>query len=567
MQVRTVSRNTKLMALAAVAIMFVSGCLILFQGKDVEASAANSSDTAYETVVRYTTDIPSGISNTYNDTAAPSDRDVTYNGNVISTEYNPQVWDYGTKWYSIKSYVVDSTVVFTGWQYRIGEDTYTTSTFAPGDVLHYVDGRWYFCESRNGNWYTGTDGTALYTTDSVGNPIVTKDGDNNVSVDSEKVQYIYVKATWDKITRVDQASNANNFTKYDNGSPYTQFHLVTGSLSLNNDKPVKNATIRSVEDSAIITFNNYTIGGDLIIDSGVYNFYHNGGNHLDGHGGIYANGHLLILGDGIKNVVNSGDEERYLAYRLGNVAGGSSNNTGLESTKVIVHSGLYASVVAGSTRGTVSKDCVLIMNGGQVTDTLMGAGSAGKTNGNAYIYATGLRMYGDYYEEDMLDDGVLNSSFDEIQDVRGRIIKPYESSIFTGGGSGSSNTNRNSYIQNTYVFISGDSSAWDVQASGRRDGAVVDNSSNVEVSGKAVIKHVLCGSITDGISSGTNKQCAKNVNLVVRGDAKIAAVFGAGYDTFYKANGASMYGSDSSINVKIHGGTVGYVYGGGYRGS
>ena len=83
------------------------------------------------------------------------------------------------------------------------------------------------------------------------------------------------------------------------------------------------------------------------------------------------------------------------------------------------------------------------------------------------------------------------------------------------------------------------------------------------------------GSITDGLDGDTghgspsnnkSNQCVKNTHIVISDNAKVASVFGAGYDTFYTSNYSSMF-NGGTILIEIKGGTVGYIYGGGYRGS
>ena len=74
-------------------------------------------------------------------------KSLTYYGTVISTEYNPQVWEFsGERWFAIKDYTIDSTYVFTGWKYAtagsIVDGVFTPSaltsvSYDPGDVLLY----------------------------------------------------------------------------------------------------------------------------------------------------------------------------------------------------------------------------------------------------------------------------------------------------------------------------------------------------------------------------------------------------------------------------------------------
>ena len=522
----------KLTAIFAVALFVLSLGTALASNSSAEQ--INTADTANTTKVVYDPGTPTELNGTYNnDTFSPEVRTVTYHGNIISTEYNPQVWEYDTKWYGIIQYAATYTTVFTGWSYRTAENTYEAG-YDPGDVLTYKEGK----------WYVGNTAKELYTT-----------------TEANGVQTIYVKATWGKITNVQTGTG----TSYANsGTMYTNFHLVDGTVTLTGTpNALNNATIRGTTANARLNIGNsnnaVNLSGNTIIDGIELQIYANTSSHGDGGHGLFAKGHTLILGEGLKTVFTGGRD----AYNQGDVYGGDNGGTINGNAKVILHSGVYSSVSGASLGGTVNGNTALIIKSATVIDTLLGAGAGYCTvNGNSYVYATGLKMYGDQYEEDYYDDGVINNSFAGVADSRGTHLKMTESTIFTGGSNDGS-------VRNTFVYLSGDSSVWDLQASGRREASRVTESSNVDVSGNAVIKHVLCGSITDGIhgNRSADRNCAKVVNLSVRGNAQVSSVFGAGFDTFYEAQHASMYGAGSSITVNIVGGTVGYVYGGGYRGT
>ena len=539
---KTISTRVKLIAVVAVLLMvFSSAVCIVGSAEDGSATVQNTKDTAYQTTVVYEPGTPTITSSDYNDTTAPS-RSVVYSGNVISTEYNPQVWDYGSEtggsyWYKIKSYSQNNTVVFIGWQYQTGVDsegakTWTTATYDPGDVLVYEKGVWYAD-------YTATSKTALYLTDGK----------------------IHVKAAWGTVNAY--SSSTTDFSD-SGGSKYTNFYLPTGNVS--SFSGASNCTVRpGISDSSTGSMYNITITMptanfyDVAIDStSIYIRYTIYNWHGDYGQGIWANGKTLIFGDGVKCNFNSSLEGNY-SYQVGAVYGGSQSSN-VASTKLIFHSGIYSDIVGGG--NYVSGDTYIVIHEATVTDTLLGAGHYDNdVGGDAWVFATGLKMYGDYYTENALD-----SNFKGIVSSDGYYLKPYESSVFTGGSN-------NGSVTNTHVYLSGESAVWDLQAGGRRGHSTVTGIVEADVSGKAMVKHALCGSITDGADgnpwhgSSGNSQSVKNVKLHVRGDAKVANVFGAGYDTFYEAIYSSMYGTDSSIEIDISGGTVGYVYGGGYRGT
>ena len=538
---KTISTRVKLIAVVAVLLMvFSSAVCIVGSAEDGSATVQNTKDTAYQTTVVYEPGTPTTPSSDYNDTTAPS-RSVVYSGNVISTEYNPQVWDYGSEtggsyWYKIKSYSQKNTVVFIGWQYQTGVDsegakTWTTATYDPGDVLVYENGTWYAD-------YT-TSKTALYLTDGK----------------------IHVKAAWGTVNAF--SSSITDFSN-SGGSKYTNFYLPTGDVS--SFSGASNCTVRpGISDSSTGSMYNVTITmpyasfNDVVLDNLGLNIRDTkqSNNHADSGDGIYANGDTLIFGDGIECKFG-GNLTGSSSYYIGNVYGGSSSKT-VDSTKLIFHSGIYSNIVGGGgTSKSVGKTYVVI-NGATVTDTLIGAGNRySDTTGDAWVFATGLKMYGDYYTESEMDNNF------EIKDSDGYYLRPYESSIFTGGSN-------NQSVKNTHVYLSGDSAVWDLQAGGRRGNSTVTEIAEVDVSGNAMVRHALCGSITDGSDnyylSCTDSQSVKTVKLHVRGDAKVASVFGAGYDTSYYANYSSMYGEGTSITIDVSGGTVGYIYGGGYRGT
>ena len=99
-----------------------------------------------------------------------------------------------------------------------------------------------------------------------------------------------------------------------------------------------------------------------------------------------------------------------------------------------------------------------------------------------------------------------------------------ESTILTGG------SNNSQVTGSTNVFISGTAKLWDVQGGGRRGVSGV-GTANVEVSGQAAIRHVLCGSITDGLErNGTATPnidsydgSVKDVNITIEDNVWLAS--------------------------------------------
>ncbi len=452
---------------------------------------------------------PSVRSN-YNDTTIPSSITVTYYGSIASTEYNPQVWsndvlqggseiltqvsDLST-WYSIKRYTTNSTYVFTGWVDNNGR------SYDPGDIIRSSD-------------VTG-ESFDLY-------------------------------ATWNLLNRYSTSVRSN----WSDGTPYT--NLVVGptitasssGTSVNGNYTLRNCTIN-------VSSGYININKDTIIDSSTITGTKGGDNHGAGSVGLFANGHKLIIGSKVKGS-QSGSTEAAFAQ----IFGGSMSSALSKSTNLIIHSGTYSNVVAGSQNGTVNGNVSVIVKDVTILDTLT-AGVKNNVNitGSTYIYATALNMPGDTYEENNLNGGVDIPS--------GVTLK--ESTILTGG------SNKGTINGDTNVYITGTSKVWDVQGAGRGGDSKVGGTANVTIGGMALVKHIIAGSITDGLSANSgiysNKECVKNTDIRVKDQSKVCSVFGAGYDTFYKAVYASML-NGGSIRVTMEGQpTVGYIYGGGYRGT
>lgn len=463
---------------------------------------------------------------------------VEYAG-VVSTEYNPQKWSGTIKggakpgdyqdWFPIKSYETGRTIVFTGWVYKTVDGTEVS--------------------------YTGQDGIGHYPGEVI-------DPDQYFDIDGK----IHVYATWGLLANHSLAEShlgSNSINSWnDSGNVFTNIlELNTGSYTLAGGfgKPL---TIAGKGEGTSVTLNvKVSLSDACIIDSlAIRNTKETGGNH--GYGtnvGLYANGNDLVLGTGLTASLPS-TADKPVQYLL-QVFGGSINGS-VDRTNVIIHSGFYYTLVAGGQNGSVSGDTWLTIRGGMVIDTVVGgcSGSGVTVGGNTHVYLLGNAvMPGDYYEEKSLYSGYTLDIGREVQSV--------ESSILTGG------SNKSSVEGDTFVYISNYATAWDVQGAGRGGQSTVKGTANVFVSGNALIKHVVNGSITDGLngnpndgsSSGAN-QCVKNTNIVISDKATVASVFGAGYDTFYASKYSSMY-HGGTISITIEGGTVGYVYGGGYRGT
>lgn len=373
-------------------------------------------------------------------------------------------------------------------------------------------------------------------------------------------------------------------TIHDSGV-FGRIYTLDGDITVYNTLP--SGTYRNADDSSsmITVSGDVALEGDVVIDDlGLVAGGTSNSNHGDGSGGLFANGNMFIIGPGV-----TAPSERQANTYLQVYGGHWSNQIGSSGnpvdTDVRIFAGTYYNVVAGSRGATVFGDTHLVMRGGTVLDTVIGGNSGNTSNdsdessqnriiGSTYVYMLGdVRMPGDYYEEFYLqfreyptqedlnsDNGRTPSIFQGLPVLR-------ESTILTGGSN-------NGYIGGgTNVYISNDAMLWDVQAGGRRGNSTVVGTASAEVSGNAVVKHVLCGSITDGMdgtnsSHGYNKACVGSTDITVRDGSSVGSVFGAGYDTYYQAVYSSMVGTSTTITITLEGDcVVGYVYGGGYRGT
>ena len=309
---------------------------------------------------------------------------------------------------------------------------------------------------------------------------------------------------------------------------------------------------------SVSIYKSLKLSGDVIIDDVSLDSENSvDGKHGDGSGGIYACGNMLILGPDVTA------PERIPTERYVQIIGGYDGGSGSGSTDVSIFGGIYYNVVAGSQGGVWSGDTHLVMRGGVVLDTVVGGDGGSGTSGDGttrstHVYMLGeVWMPGDYHEEFNLDN---EERFSDLG-----ILPIEESTILTGG------SNNGSITGDTYVYVSNGAELWDVQAGGRRSSSVVEGTAYAEVSGSGLIKHILCGSITDGIDGvytlKNDVQSVKDTNLSVTENARVGSIFGAGYDTYYSAKFPSMWGPESTITVLMDGGTVGFIYGGGYRGT
>ena len=146
---RRTTVNAKIFAVVAVLIMALSAFAVINAGSS-EAGDFDYENTCLDVDVVYhlyygsrpSIDVANNAS-----TADNTTKSITYYGTVVSTEYNPQVWEFSEeRWFTISNYVEGSTVVFTGWVFATSgtvtdgnftASSVTSTVYDPGDVVLY----------------------------------------------------------------------------------------------------------------------------------------------------------------------------------------------------------------------------------------------------------------------------------------------------------------------------------------------------------------------------------------------------------------------------------------------
>ena len=326
------------------------------------------------------------------------------------------------------------------------------------------------------------------------------------------------------------------------------------------------------------------------------------GKHGVNNTGLFAEGHVLIMGTGIINQQFSptgwGTEptDINIGYASTQIFGGkrSSTTTGVVSevpdaankkivfadpkhaelttrvaTYVIIHSGIFYSVHGGSQCRDIGASgnylsTYVVMKGGIVSDNLVGGsfhqnnvvyGASGSesTNwntemvGGTFVYVTGGFMPGDNWTDEQVGD---------YPSIRGNFQNVEFSALAAGA-------NKGKVYGSTHVFVTDKTSIFDLQGGGRETSSYT-GFSYTEISGNATVRHVACGTITNAVTD-SQLDLVGSVKIDVLGKAKIASLYGAGYDTYNTPSGQSM--TKGTITINLSGGNVNNVFGGGYRGS
>lgn len=533
------------------AMLFVSILMLATLTPLISFSSESDSATGETHTVVYH---PGNIPDEYEwskDTNVNSASDVTikYNGSIVSTEYNPQMWFHGSvedggsstlpentgKWYEIKRYSKDETLVFTGWQYATSASgdsfTWSAERYYPGEVLSATQ-----IKAATSN----TDG------------------------------YIHIQATWGTLANYQEIDGSTtSYGGFNTGDVYTNIVLLNDATKTISKIDGKGFTLRGSGTSSTVDL-TYELQCDVIMDNVEIqaSSTRTHANMQDFGSTFSANSHVFIIGSGVTTASKGSNSDIRYNYptifggilsskvtpnyteRTPYTASGTAEAENMASF-MIVHAGTFSNVVSGGFRTGYTGSGYLVMKDTIVLDSLVGgtggitnwSSSVGEIRGSSYMYLTAVTMPGDAYGESRIG---RNLGFSLL-----------ESTIITGG------SGYGSVTDSTNVFVSGTSDVWDVQASGRCGYSYV-GTANLEISGDSIVRHAACGSITDGKKNTTRN--VENINIVAKDAAKVGNIYGGGYDTWDKPEYPSMFGTGTiSVSVKDCA-VVGGVYGGGYRG-
>ena len=345
--------------------------------------------------------------------------------------------------------------------------------------------------------------------------------------------------TWYQDGRI---SDGMYSTRYDVSGNVNVDSLSTGTYrSINDDGSKGNGKLAIILNDGGWDEDYYSsLSGDVILDN--ISLEGNESNTI-GHGSehaLYAQGNKLIIGTGMS--CSGYLEGKAVQINGGWYEGNYRTPTGKEYvTDVRIFSGIYANIFGGSYSGNLDGTINVVLLGGTVTDTIYGGS-----------------MYGDVTETNVLVvGGEVNSG------VKYEFKENYQTIV---GGSRYSGT-----VSESNVIISNLGKTYAVQGGGRSGTGTYTGVTNVEVSGKAEVYYLVCGSVTDGNNTET-KPPVDIANVVICDSAVIgvdggmgAKVFAGGWDTWQE----SKHPSTGKTTLRIEGGCTinGDVFGGGFRGA
>ena len=353
-------------------------------------------------------------------------------------------------------------------------------------------------------------------------------------------------------------SEAGLFTpaEFSASEPYTwQTHAVSNNNSALGDGVIYTAS--NLTNLGEVANVELTITGNTYVKGDIHTYDEKGvidDLQTATGGGVFGGGDASAIGTNtlvtINNVAQSNQQSILNVFGGGNQAGVSGNTT-VTLTSGFVSSGIYGGCNAN---GNIGGNTNILLNGGTVgaqasTAKIFGGGLGSLTsiNGNVNVTLQGSTVYGDIY-----GGSALGNVNDDTSDLTKVWIKSgtINGSIY-GGGLG--DADHAALVNgNVQVIVDGGTISGDVYGCNNVNGApqgtvTVDiNATDPVQSGYAISK----------VFGGGN-QAAYTGSPVVRihgCDNTIEYVYGGG-------NQASVRGT----GVTVYGGSIGYVFGGGYR--
>ena len=494
----------------------------------------------------------------YNYSTANASVTVQYEG-VPTAEYNPQFWansDFtgkvtngsGSNWNEIKKYGEITTHTPEWWE--LWDEYQTFQSAGPNKVVVFTgwttDKDW-----RTNGYDPSTDAIDPGT-------------DLRSLLDDKKTLDLY--ATWGYAENiVGVGGDSDEFDQlevyFEKGNKYTNLVIIyyhnlsyydDGTHSIGKSGYVGFTLRSNVGESRWIDTSHEEgtthIRNDLIIDNiNLWSDIKTDDAEKNKTKALYANGNQLIIGAGVSTSAVDGN--------VITIYGGEENGSNVATTDVRIFSGDYQSIYAGSSSGNVGTTMLIILGNTTVSNTVYGGSDNGDVGVTNILFVSGKMTY-----------------MGSVKD--GYPIGSSHSTIVAGcRSSGSVSDSSNVTISNRAEIVA-------VQGGGRTANTYT-STTNVTVSGNAVVKFMVCGSVTDGCEitgNGDDNAPVGSTNVIIMDSAVIGSpslndserkygfgcVFGGGWDTYVNAEKRST----EHTTVKIFGGTIyGSVYGGGFRGT
>ena len=457
---------------------------------------------------------------------------------TINKNNNGSSWG-GTE-YAGGSAIINLTIkinkVFGGWADSKG------NPINPGDVLNVDD--------VYATWVTPD----VHLYDDIRDWVISLDRNDSNGDYSDNIQIYHT------------VGRGNHSVWYQDGRDAASLYSTIYNVNSEQDAPsLTTGTYRSITGNGEIVVSyssrgwwyHSTLSGYVILDNirlvgSEDNPVSHGGEHA-----LYANGNLLIIGTGVNTTTTSSGH--------GVQINGGAQNSDVAKTDVRIFSGTYSNVFGGCYNGDVGTSSdedvgtssdedvgtssVTIL-GGRVTDTVYGGCQSGDVN-ETRVLIVGGEVYDDSSPKYSLgSDG------------------SYQTVVGASRNSGT--------VTESNVIVSNLGKVFAVQGGGRSASGTTTNETYVEISGKAIVYYMVCGSVTDGNTSTTHTPVGtSNVTIshmavigpddtVTGKDDTAGNVYAGGWDTYTNSTKAST----ERTNLNINGGTVyGSVYGGGFRGT